>query len=387
MSLNRRNPVSRMLAAGLRAAILGAVLPLIAAAPPPAAAADLVYGSWLPAREYMNANVMPGVFEQIEKETKGATKWKLVPGGQLADGRATFAAIQDNLMQAGIAIPVYVPNIVPSINVLYSTVVFGDDVVAATGAVLETMTLHCPTCLEDARKINSVPLGGWVAAPYQLLCREPIKTVADLKGKRIRALGGGAEMLKSAGAVPVGGTLTEALNLLQRGGLECVLGAADWLRAFGYADFTKFVTEHPLGMTGPAIGFMLNRETWNKFTPEQKQAHLRAAARQSAETAIGSFIVSNAAVLEDAIKTKGVTVVRTGKDFEQLTLNYKKGERELIIRQHQQFGVKDAGAIMDAYAKSLEKWQRLSPDIGRDPKKFTDAIMREVYSKADPGKL
>ena len=51
MSLNRRNPVSRMLAAGLRAAILGAVLPLIAAAPPPAAAADLVYGSWLPARE------------------------------------------------------------------------------------------------------------------------------------------------------------------------------------------------------------------------------------------------------------------------------------------------------------------------------------------------
>ena len=64
-----------------------------------------------------------------------------------------------------------------------------------------------------------------------------------------------------------------------------------------------------------------------------------------------------------------------------------RSERELIIRQHQQFGVKDAGAIMDAYAKSLEKWQRLSPDIGRDPKKFTDAIMREVYSKADPGKL
>lgn len=370
--------------AGLAATALTLILAL---APPAAIAADLVYGSWLPAREYMNANVLPGVFEQIEKETKGEIKWKLVSGGQLADGRATFSAIQDNLMQAGIAIPLYVPNIVPSINVLYSTVVFGEDVVAASGAVLETMTLNCPSCLEEARKINSVPLGGWVAAPYQLLCREPVKTVADVKGKRIRALGGGAEMLKSAGAVTIGGTLVEALSLLQRGGLDCVLGAADWLRAFGYADFTKFVTEHPLGMTGPAIGLMLNRETWNKFTPEQKQAHLRAAARLTAETAIGSFIVSNAAVLQDAIKTKGVALVKTGKDFEDLTASYKKGERERVISQHQQFGVKDPGAIMDAYAKVFVKWQGLSKDIGRDPKKFSDAIMREIYSKVDPNKL
>jgi TRAP-type C4-dicarboxylate transport system substrate-binding protein len=367
--------------------IATAALAAALTAGPPLSAAEFVYGSWLPAREYMNANVMPGVLEQIDKETSGQIKWKLVPGGQLADGRATFNAVQDNVMQAGIAIPLYVPSAVPSINVLYSTVLFGDDVVAASGAVLETMTLNCPSCIEEAKKLNSVPLAGWVAAPYQLLCREAVKTVADIKGKRIRALGGGADMLKSAGAVTIGGTLTEAVNLLQRGGLDCVLGAADWLRTFGYADFAKFVTDYPLGMTGPAVGFMLNRDTWNKFTPEQKQAHLRAAARQTAETAIGSFIVSNEASLQDAIKNKGVSLVKVGKDFDELTANYKKSEAERVIAQHQQFGVKNAGALMDAYTRAFERWKGLSKDIGRDPKKFTDAIMREIYSKADLSKL
>ena len=132
---------------------------------------------------------------------------------------------------------------------------------------------------------------------------------------------------------------------------------------------------------------MLNRATWNKFTLEQKQAHLRAVARLTAETAIGSFIVSNEASLQGAIKDKGVTLIKAGKDFEDLTANYKKGERERVIAQHQQFGVKNAGALMDAYEKAFAKWKGLSKDIGRDPKKFTDAIMREIYSKVDPGKL
>ena len=370
------------------ASLAAAAFALALSASAPAAAEELVYGSWLPAREYMNAQVLPGVFEDIDKATNGQIKWKLIAGGQLADGRATFTAIRDNLMQAGIAIPVYVPNIVPSIDVIYSTVVLGEDVVAASGAALETFTLHCPSCLEEARKLNSVPLGGWVAAPYQLLCREPIKSVADLKGKRIRATGGNAAMLNAVGATTIAGTLTEAVNLLQRGGLDCVVGAADWLRTFGYADFAKYVTDYSLGMTGPAIGFMMNREAWNKMTPDQRQAHLRGAARLSAETAIGSFIVSNEASLKNAIETKGVTVVKADvKEFDEMTASYKKTERARVAEQHKAFGVQNPDAIMDAYEKAFAKWKGLSNDIGRDTKKFTDAIMREVYSKIDVNKF
>ncbi len=45
------------------------------------------------------------MFKAIEEKTNGAMKWKLVPGGQLVDGKTTFTGVKDGLIQAGLAIP------------------------------------------------------------------------------------------------------------------------------------------------------------------------------------------------------------------------------------------------------------------------------------------
>src|SRR5205823_8022854 len=141
------------------------------------------------------------------------------------------------------------PNVIPSVYAIYSTSIFGEsDPVAASAAALETMYLHCPSCLEELRKQNSVNLAGWTTSAYVLTCREPLKTMADLKGKRVRATGGNAEMLKMAGMVPVGATLVEAVGLLQRGGLDCQHGIIDWVRTFGYGGVAKYGMDYPLGL-------------------------------------------------------------------------------------------------------------------------------------------
>src|SRR5687767_2527474 len=228
-----------------------ATIAAISALATPAPAADLVYGNWTPAQEYQNRVAMPDVIKMIDAETKGAIKWKLIPGGQVADAKATFTAVKDGLMQAGLGIVTYVPNALPSVYAIYSTIIFGEnDPVAATLAALETLYLHCPSCLDEAKKYNAVLLGGWTSSSYVLACREPIRTFAELKGKRVRATGGNAEMLKQAGMVPVGATLVEAVGLLQRGGLDCQHGIVDWLRTFGYADVVKHVMDYPLGISG-----------------------------------------------------------------------------------------------------------------------------------------
>lgn len=368
--------------------LAGAALAAGVVAAQPAASQELIYGSWTPAREYQNAQVMPGLFKEIEQATKGAVKWKLVPGGQLVDGKTTFTGVKDGLIQAGLAIPTYVPNTVPAMFMIYSTVVLGhNDVVAASGAALETMYFNCPECLDEIKKLNAVSLGGWTSSAYLLACTTPVKSLADLKGKRIRATGGNAEMFKMAGAVPVGATLVETVSLLQRGGLDCQHGIADWLRTFGYADFAKYVTDIPLGLTGPALGFFMNRDTWNKFTPEQKKLHLEKAAWLSAKMAIGNFIIANEEGLNSVIKGKGVQMVKPDPDFEKVATEYKKTERARNVEIGKGFGLKDPGAIIDAYEKNIEKWRKLSPEIGRDVDKFTAALKREIYSKLDINKL
>ena len=83
----------------------------------------------------------------------------------------------------------------------------------------------------------------------------------------------------------------------------------------------------------------------------------------------------------------GVQKVAVGKDFDELMAKYKAIERERNGKVAKGFGVADPDAILDAYAKAIEKWRGLSKDIGRDPDKFTEALWREVYSKLDPEKL
>lgn len=353
-----------------------------------ASAQELVYGSWIPAGEYVNRVSLPKVFETISKETNGAVKWKLVPGGQLADPKTTFQAVHDGLMAAGLGIPSYVPSVVPAIYTVYSNIVFGDDNVATSAAALETVTLNCPACIAEMKKLNAVPLAGWVAGPYYLACRSPVKSLADLKGKRVRGVGGYNELITMLGAVPVGATLVEAVGLLQRGGLDCQLGTHGWLKVFGYGDVVKTITDHPLGMTGPAIGLLLNRGVWNKFTPEQKNAHLRAAARLSALQSLGQFVIEEEQVLEELKKTKGITVAKAAtKDFDAVAAKYDAVQRERNMENAKKLGVQNPAAILDAYAAARKKWGGLSKGIGRDIDKLTAAIQREIYDKVVPGSL
>ena len=370
------------------AALLGGVL----AAPPASAQQELVYGNWTPPREYQNVHVMPELFKNIEKETNGAIKWKLIAGGAIADGKGTFAAVKDGLMHAGLGIVTYAPNTIPSVYAIYSTVILGhNDVVAATGAALEVMYLRCPSCLEEFRRNNSLPLGGWTSSAYLLACTSPVKSPSDLKGKRVRATAGNAELMRAGGGVPVNATLVEAVGLLQRGGLDCQHGIADWLRTFGYADHAKYVTDYPLGLTGPAIGFVLNRDAWNKFTPEQRKIHVKYAAWMSAKQAIGNFLNANEEALSGIVKTKGVKLLKVegddAKAWEKVVEEFRKGQRERNVASAKGFGVADAGAIIDDYERTIEKWRAKSKAIGRDIDKFTSVLMDEVFSKVDLDKL
>lgn len=354
----------------------------------PASAEELIYGSWLPAGEYLNRVALPKAFAAIAKDTNGAITWKLVPGGQLADAKATYDAVKSGLLAGGMGISSYVPNLIPSINAIYNTVVFGDDVVAASGAALETATLHCPSCIAELKKINAVALSGWTSAPYYLVCREPVRSLADLKGKRVRATGGYVELMRQADAVPVAATLVEAVGLLQRGGLDCEFGVHGWLKIFGYADFVKNLTDYPLGMTGPAIGMLLNRDVWNKMTPEQKKIHLKAAAYVSAALGLGQFTIENDQIFQELQRTKGLTAVKADKQgFDALVSKYEPIMRQRNIDNAKKFGVADPAALIDAYAVARKKWALLSKDIGRDIDKFAAAIQREIYDKVDPNRM
>jgi TRAP-type C4-dicarboxylate transport system substrate-binding protein len=195
-----------------------------------------------------------------------------------------------------------------------------------------------------------------------------------------------------AGAVAVTATLPEAVTLLQRGGLDCQHGVHSWLKTFGYADFAKYVTDYPTGLSGPAIGLMMNRDAWNKMTPAQKTIHLKKAAWISAAEAVGEFTTDNKKHLDDVIKNRGVKMVKAdGASFEALFTKYRAIQEKNVIASGKKFGVPDPKKfgvpdpkkIMDTYLANVKKWEGLTKDIGGNIDKFADLIWQEIYSKVD----
>jgi TRAP-type C4-dicarboxylate transport system substrate-binding protein len=347
-----------------------------------AEARELTYGSWVPPRDVFNTKTLPAVFDQIKQDTKGSITWKLIAGGAVLDARGTVPGVKDGVADAGLGIAPYVPNLLPATNLIFSTHVWGGDVVAATGAAVETAILNCQECLDEHKAQNAVPLGGFTASAYVLMCRHSVKSLADIKGSKVRASGGGVALMEALGAVPVPMDGVAATTALQRGTIDCVHGDPQWLDAFGYMDPTKSVFLHPMGIGGPAMVLYLNRNTWANLTPDEKKAMVRGGAMGSAMQAINTFVVESEKVLAKA-KERGIALNPGSKEVDDAIAAFAPKQRAANIAAAKKFGVKNAEAIMAAYLKAQERWRGVSKDIGRDVGKMRDALMREVYDKFD----
>jgi TRAP-type transport system periplasmic protein len=267
--MSRISTAARRLAAGISAAIL-----VSAAFVGPTAAKELVYGSWLGAKTGTNEKSLPTYFNAVKRDTNGEIEWNLVPGGQLASGPGTLEAVKNGLMDAGVAMAPYTPKELPAANMIFSQSLLGDDVLAAAAAMNETVLLNCPECVEENRRNNAVGFAGYSVAPYALMCRREVRTVQELKGLKVRSSGGGVSIMNIAGATPVAMNPADATTALERGALDCVLGALAWLHNFGYMDVTKAVLDYPMGIGGPPYLMYVNREVWQAMTPEQRRAHI-----------------------------------------------------------------------------------------------------------------
>jgi TRAP-type C4-dicarboxylate transport system substrate-binding protein len=357
----------------------------IALAGSQSAAQDFVYGSWIPEAEYTNRVALPKAFEEIAAETD--VNWRLVPGGQLVNPVDTWDAVEAGLVQGGMGIASYVPSVVPTINVIYQTVLPGTETLAAGGAALETLMLDCPACMQELKDLNMVSLAGWDTSPYYLGCTQPVDSVDDMAGLKIRATGGNVRLMEAGGATPVAATLVEAINLLQTGAIDCIFGVPNWYRSFGYADFITHHTDYPMGMTGPATGWLMNRDAWLSLDEEEQRLHMEKGAMVSAMQALGQFVQEADEVLAWAVSDKGVEIVDAeGEGFAQLMEEFVAAQDQAVIEAATGQGVENPEEIIATYRENFEKWKGLTEGV-ETIEGLTQLYWDEVFSEVDLSSL
>jgi len=351
----------------------------------PAHSRELVFGSVLSPRHGFVAHALPPFFDAVKKATNGEIVWKHVGGGALVKFETALEGVKNGLVDGGFGIAVYTPSTVPSTAMIHTAYFPGNDAVGMTGAALETVMLHCPSCQDEFRRNGALFLSGYDTTAYELICREDVKTVADLKGLKIRASGAGVMLWKMAGATPVAMSPASATTALQRGTLDCVHGSIAWLRAYGYQDVAKSVLHYPTGVSGPTLSFLVSRKTWQSLTPAQRKAHMDNAAILGAQTAVNGYLKDDEAVMAGAIK-KGVKFNQGGDDVRELFDRFFAAQRTQVVKDFStRFGI-PAEQIFSELEKARAKWTKISKEVGTDINKIVAAYNREIYSKIDPEK-
>ena len=188
--------------------------------------------------------------------------------------------------------------------------------------------------------------------------------------------------------VPVSATLVEAINLLQTGAIDCVFGTAGWYRSFGYADFLTHHTDYPMGMTGPATGWLMNRDAWSQLSPEEQELHLRKGAMVSAMQAFGQFVEEERAALDWATREKGVEVVTPDEpqSFAALMEDFIADQDQAVIAAAEDMGVEDPQALIATYRENFDKWKGLTDGV-TDVDALADLYWQEIYSQVDRAAL
>ena len=350
------------------------------------AAEEYIYGSWFGTGHSINQMGLAPYFDLLRERSGGEIDWELVPGAQLASGPGTPEAVGTGLMDGGIAIAPYQPRMMPATNLIFANALPGDDALAAAGAMNEAVMLGCPECQDEYAEIGAVGFGGYATTPYVFMCRDMVETAEDLQGLKVRSSGAGVNISTIAGATPVSMSPADATQGMERGTLDCVLGAVSWLRSYGYMDVVESVVEEPMGMGGPPLLMFLNRDRWAAMTPEQRALHIELAPDLVAGATYDGQIEVDAGIVE-AAKEAGVTFVPGNEGFAALMATHDEQQREINVRNATDAGVENPDEILDYFLAAYDKWQGLIEDRGSDKETFRTLLWEEVYSKVDPENL
>lgn len=211
--------------------------------------------------------------DEVTKETKGKVTIEPYFSGSLLAGDEDLSGLETGVADMGSMFATYHPQELPVTNWLTQMQSLRADgtphgFTQASAALQQFITTSEPIQKELADH-NLVPLGGSSGATnVNLLCKDPITSPEDAKGKRVR-VGGPvwAAEVKAMGFTPVSLTTPEIYEALERGVVDCDLSDPTTIASFGFWEVAK--NFHPVSASGASSTLMVvNRDTWDSLPKE-----------------------------------------------------------------------------------------------------------------------
>ncbi|HOX55643.1 MAG TPA: TRAP transporter substrate-binding protein [Verrucomicrobiota bacterium] len=199
---------------------------------------------------------------EIQKRTAGRVQITIYPAGSLTKADQCYEGVIKGISDLGMSCFAYTRGRFPLIEGLDLPLGYPDGA-SATRIANAMVQKYQPAELADV-KVLYVHAHG----PGILASKKPVKSLADLKGLKIRATGLSAKIVEALGATPVAMSQPETYEALSKGVVEATLCPIETLKGWKQGETIEYVVDSTaIGYT-TAMFVVMNKDKWAELPAE-----------------------------------------------------------------------------------------------------------------------
>ena len=297
------------------------------------------------------------LMQTIEKKTNGKVKFEHYSGETLLKARETLKGIQAGTADMGFLMTAYFPKELPLWSVA-QPFINGPSQPKTTAAFFRELYGKSPLLKEELDKWNQKLVAIHVFGNMGLGGPKPIKSLADVKGLRVRCAGGyEAIQIAALGANVVFLPAPEVYMAMEKGALDaCFTPVTSYYKYKLY----EIGSQHHLleipKFNGTVGLITINSQTWDKLPGDVQKAIMDAGKEYSEIEA--EKIIALDKDYGDKMKKAGCTIIRINKDEVKKWADLIEAETKAKWLENVKSEGTKGKEIMDQAVQLIEKYSK-----------------------------
>lgn len=216
-----------------------------------------------------HARSLKWLVEEFGTRTEGAHKIEVFWGGSVAAVGETPEALANGVGDMGDIVTPYFPDQFPLNNAVGFFIPQPMDSREVGQAMVDWHASY-PQFVDELANENLHAFAFRPLESYGMLCKEPVTSMADLAGKRVRSYGFAyPALIEAMGATPVSITTSDTYEALERSIIDCSPIGPALARGFKYDEVARHYMEMPFGASFGHI-LAMNLDSYNALDDETR---------------------------------------------------------------------------------------------------------------------
>ncbi|HRZ57848.1 MAG TPA: TRAP transporter substrate-binding protein [Candidatus Paceibacterota bacterium] len=205
---------------------------------------------------------------EIQKRTGGRVQITVYPAGSLSKADQCYEGVTKGISDLGMSCFAYTRGRFPLIEGLDLPVGYPDGM-TATHIANAMIQKYQPAELADVKTLYVHAHG-----PGILASKKPVRSLADLKGLKVRATGLSAKIVESLGATPIAMSQPETYEALSKGVVDATLCPIETLKGWKQGETIEYVIDATAVGYTTAMFVVMNKDKWAALPADIQQVFL-----------------------------------------------------------------------------------------------------------------